>query len=117
MDEIWDTTTMLTCGNPKCKYCPQITTVPPRSIKNVVQEGHQDRVSPEHYKTPIQPWDFIVSNALGFLEGNIIKYVCRYLKKDGLKDLYKARHYLDKLIKLKEIEANDSNRQREWPLF
>lgn len=76
----------------------------------------RDPASPEHYHTPIQPWDFIVSNALGFLEGNIIKYVCRYLKKDGLKDLYKARHYLDKLIKLKEIE-NDGSNQRERALL
>lgn len=66
-----------------------------RSIKNVALEGP---ATPNHYQTPIQPWDFILSNGLGFLEGNIIKYVTRYLKKDGIKDLIKAKHYLDKLI-------------------
>ena len=36
--------------------------------------------------------------------GNIIKYVCRYPKKNGLQDLQKARWYLDKLIQKKEKE-------------
>lgn len=34
----------------------------------------------------------------GFCIGNIHKYVGRYKNKDGLSDLYKARHYLDMLI-------------------
>ena len=54
--------------------------------------------NPTHYDLPIPPIDFIEANGIGFIEGNIIKYVCRYRKKDGLKDLEKARHYLDMLI-------------------
>jgi len=54
--------------------------------------------NPTHYDFPIPPIDFIEANGIGFIEGNIIKYVCRYRKKDGLKDLEKARHYLDMLI-------------------
>ncbi len=30
--------------------------------------------------------------------GNIIKYICRWHKKNGLEDLEKARWYLEKLI-------------------
>ena len=56
------------------------------------------QVSGAHYKTEIQPWDFIVANKLGYLEGNIIKYVCRYKEKNGIVDLHKAQHYLEKLI-------------------
>jgi hypothetical protein len=56
------------------------------------------QISGEHYQTDIQPWDFIVANNLGYLEGNIIKYVCRYKEKNGIVDLHKAQHYLDKLI-------------------
>lgn len=52
-----------------------------------------------HYKNmAIQPIEFIIKNGLGFIEGNIIKYVCRYKDKNGLEDLKKARHYLDMLI-------------------
>lgn len=32
--------------------------------------------------------------------GNITKYTERYRKKNGIRDLEKARHYLDKLIEL-----------------
>lgn len=40
--------------------------------------------------------------------GNITKYVERYRDKNGVKDLIKARHYLDKLIELEEQDANIS---------
>lgn len=55
--------------------------------------------NPGHYNQgTIQPWDFILDHDMGFLEGNIIKYITRYKKKGGREDLLKARTYLDKLI-------------------
>jgi Protein of unknwon function (DUF3310) len=57
------------------------------------------QVGGDHYKSKgIQPWDFIVTNNLGYLEGNIIKYVSRHREKGGVTDLLKAKHYLEKLI-------------------
>lgn len=53
---------------------------------------------PNHYTQGIECWDFIVSHKMGYLEGNIIKYVTRYKDKDGLKDLLKAQAYLHRLI-------------------
>lgn len=54
-----------------------------------------------HYQTKaIQPWDYIVSNRLGYLEGNVVKYVSRWQDKGGRQDLEKARHYLDKLLEV-----------------
>ena len=41
----------------------------------------EDLFEPERYK--------------GYLRGNVIKYLSRYPKKDGLKDLKKANVYLD----------------------
>jgi len=65
------------------------------------EEQHGGR----HYITkPIQPWDYIISNGMGYLEGNIIKYISRYKEKGGLNDLIKASHYLDKLI---EVTLNE----------
>lgn len=56
-----------------------------------------------HYtQYKIQPVKFIGDNNLNYLQGNIIKYVCRYGKKNGLEDLEKARHYLDMLIALEK---------------
>lgn len=61
------------------------------------------QIGGDHYKGMIiQAWDFIISNGLNYLEGNIVKYVSRWRKKGGLQDLYKARHYLDKLIETEE---------------
>jgi hypothetical protein len=49
----------------------------------------------KHYKQfIIQPVEFIVKNDIDFLEGNIIKYVCRHRAKNGLEDLEKAEHYI-----------------------
>jgi hypothetical protein len=48
------------------------------------------------------PIDFIAANGFDFVEGCIIKYVSRYKYKDGLRDLYKARAYLERLIAREE---------------
>ena len=52
-----------------------------------------------HYKDmAIQPVTFIVKNNIPFLEGNVIKYICRHANKNGVQDIDKAIHYLQ-LIK------------------
>lgn len=57
------------------------------------------QVGGDHYAVmKIQPIEFIMANELGFCEGNVIKYLCRYKRKNGLEDLKKARQYLDFLI-------------------
>lgn len=57
------------------------------------------QVGGDHYAVmKIQPIEFILANELGFCEGNVIKYLCRYKRKNGLEDLKKARQYLDFLI-------------------
>jgi hypothetical protein len=37
-------------------------------------------------------------NGLGFLEANVIKYVCRHHQKGGRADLEKAKHYINLLM-------------------
>jgi hypothetical protein len=59
------------------------------------------QVAGDHYKKlKIQTWDYIWANDLGYMEGNIIKYVTRWKDKGNEKDLLKAKHYLDKLLEL-----------------
>lgn len=41
----------------------------------------------------------------GFLLGNVIKYLWRYRRKNGVEDLRKARRYIDMLIRLYEDPA------------
>ena len=58
-----------------------------------------------HYKDfKIQPIEFISKNDLGFIVGNVIKYVCRYKNKNGKEDILKAIHYLEMLIELEYPE-------------
>ena len=59
------------------------------------------QIAGDHYKKlKIQTWDYIWANNLGYMEGNIIKYVTRWKDKGNEKDLLKAKHYLDKLLEL-----------------
>lgn len=61
----------------------------------------QQQVSGDHYKNlKIQPIEYIHANGLQFAEGSVVKYVTRWREKGGLKDLEKARHFLDLLIEL-----------------
>jgi len=47
---------------------------------------------------PIQPWHFAETNSLSFLEGCVVKRVCRHRQKDGAQDIDKAIQEL-KLLK------------------
>jgi hypothetical protein len=61
------------------------------------------QVGGDHYaKNTIQPWDYIVANELGYLEGNIVKYITRWRDKGGIQDIDKVIHYAQKL---KEVET------------
>jgi hypothetical protein len=55
-----------------------------------------------HYKDmAIQPVEFITANNLGFLEGNVVKYICRHQAKNGAEDIKKAIHYCEMLLATK----------------
>lgn len=67
----------------------------------------EDVNSPAHYNTTSMETIDLIHNSMdtegfhSYLKGNIIKYICRYQYKnaeDPLKDLLKARWYLEKLI-------------------
>ena len=58
----------------------------------------QDKqIGGSHYKKFfIQPYEFISKNNLSFFQGNVIKYVCRYLfKGTATQDLDKIIHYCE----------------------
>ena len=69
-----------------------------KRVGSLPQTANETQVAGEHYRTPIQHWDYVLANDLGYFEGQITKYVTRWRKKNGLEDLRKARHFLDKLI-------------------
>lgn len=75
---------------------------------------------PDHYKTKsgletidvIEAFTDDLSGGEATNTGNVIKYICRWKKKNGLEDLEKARWYLNRLIDLvkkKEEESRTKN--------
>ena len=60
------------------------------------------QVGGKHYKNfKIQPIEFITANNLNFIQGCVIKYNCRFDKKNGNEDLDKVIHYCELLKELK----------------
>lgn len=77
----------------------------------------EDNVNhPEHYQTKsgMEVIDIIdavtepCSNTEAYYIGNIVKYLSRYKKKNGLEDLKKAQWYLNRLIFKLEGVQNES---------
>ena len=78
-------------------------------MSNIIDNVHK----PAHYQGKVECIDAIESAVEG-LEGieavctaNVIKYIYRWKKKNGLEDLEKALWYLLKLIRMKK----ESNRE------
>ncbi len=109
------------CGNqtPYHSYCGCKESVeyhtPMDEVDKYYKERHlagkdkadpfKEQVGGGHYKSmKIQPIEFILGNELGFCEGNIIKYTCRYKQKGGVEDLKKVIHYAELLIAQLEKE-------------
>ena len=73
---------------------------------------HDQVNSPAHYASGgIETIDAIEASMsseefIGYLRGNIQKYVWRYRNKGGVQDLRKARWYLDKLINVLDDPFN-----------
>tara|TARA_R110002020_G_scaffold139125_1_gene309865 strand:+ start:547 stop:783 length:237 start_codon:yes stop_codon:yes gene_type:complete len=54
------------------------------------------QIGGKHYKNfKIQPIEFITKNKLSFIQGCVVKYICRFDKKNGKEDLEKIIHYCE----------------------
>ena len=70
--------------------------------QRATERSTQRQIGGNHYKDfKIQPIEFITKNKLSFIQGNIIKYVCRFDKKNGNEDIDKAIHYCELLKEIK----------------
>jgi len=79
--------------------------VPVDEVELYKKGANAMQVGGKHYKElPIEPWDYIASNGLGFFEGNIVKYITRAATTKNRDDLLKAQHYLAKLLEITPTE-------------
>ena len=72
----------------------------------------EKQIGGSHYKSfHIQPYEFISKNNLSFFQGNVVKYVCRYLNKNGIEDLEKIIHYCE--LEIKKIK---DMKKKKWKI-
>lgn len=68
------------------------------------------QVGGTHYKTGGEEhWDRVNRLQLDYFQGQITRYVERWKKKNGVEDLRKARHFLDKYIEIEERKGSIEN--------
>lgn len=81
-------------------------------------KANDRQVGGGHYKTPGLPehWDLVGMFGWDYFQGQITKYLMRWRKKNGLEDLEKARHYLDKYIELERGKSEAAGNPGEGPL-
>jgi len=73
------------------------------AIDRTTEKARDKMIGGEHYRQGgIQPIEYIHANNLSFCEGNVVKYITRWRHKDGLKDLEKAKHYIELLMELED---------------
>lgn len=72
-------------------------------ITNVINKNMEERTDPNHYKQgKLETWDNIRNSMtddmyVGYLTGNVYKYLARHQHKNGIEDLNKAIVYIEKL--------------------
>lgn len=70
------------------------------------------QIGGNHYQGgKLQHWDLIIKTASGYAEGNATKYLTRWRKKNGVQDLRKSMHYLEKLL---EEASTNGVKNRSW---
>jgi hypothetical protein len=104
----WDT------GRPETGVAQQ--PPPPRAGSEDIEAGESllranDRQEGgAHYKQfRYETWDVILDWGLGYLDGNAVKYLSRWRHKNGIEDLKKARHYIDKLLETEMEKHNGTD--------
>jgi hypothetical protein len=88
----------------------KMQSIAPDRTPSTLTTALDKQVAGDHYKDqPIQPVEYIYANAIGYFEGNVIKYVSRWRKKNGIADLEKAKHYIELLIELETRNAGKTD--------
>lgn len=69
------------------------------------------QVGGNHYRTGrngMQHWDLAAARNYDYFQGQITKYVDRWKEKNGIIDLEKAKHFLEKYIESEKYKLEDT---------
>lgn len=72
-----------------------------------MSEANKRQVAGEHYRVngaELQHWDIVEMFRLDYFQGQVTKYLFRWRHKNGVEDLEKAAHYLEKYIELEKAK-------------
>lgn len=70
-------------------------------LNQITRDALDKQEGGSHYKDhAIQPIEYIHANKLGFIEGNVVKYITRHASKGGAEDVRKVIHYCELLLQL-----------------
>ena len=77
---------------------------------------------PDHYQSEtgmevidvIEAFTFDLTGIEAVDTGNVIKYICRWKKKNGLQDLEKAQWYLNHLIEHVKLLENENKLNKNF---
>lgn len=62
--------------------------------------ANERQIGGEHYRSPYQHWDFVADIHMDYFLGVGTKHITRWQKKDGIEDLEKTIHYIEKRIEV-----------------
>lgn len=88
------------CGEGSTQCPDDDSYLPPKQVLSPTSALDR-QVQGTHYKDhAIQPIEYIHANKLGFIEGNVVKYITRHASKGGAEDVRKVIHYCELLLQL-----------------
>ena len=65
-------------------------------------DANTQQVGGTHYQSKFQHWDWVGLLNMAYLPAQVTKYLARWRKKNGLQDLKKSAHFLDKMIEVEQ---------------
>lgn len=73
--------------------------------------ANKTQVGGSHYKVGGEEhWDRVARLGMDYFQGQITKYVERWKAKNGIEDLKKAQHFLQKYIEVEEEKIAAANK-------
>lgn len=56
------------------------------------------QIGGDHYNKPYQHWDWVIETNQGYVMGLATKYISRWRDKNGVEDLQKGKHCVQKIM-------------------
>lgn len=74
-------------------------------MQEKVEAANTRQVGGDHYSATYQHWDYVTDIGMNYLHAQVIKYLMRWRKKNGMQDVEKALHFLEKSIEVAPMLA------------